>query len=210
MIRVLIADDHGVVREGIKRIIADAGEMVVAGEAADGEEMLARIADPGCDVVVMDLAMPGRPGLRVLEHLQETHCRVPVIVLSMYPADQYAARAFMAGASGYINKGRPPSELIDAIRSVVAGRRYVSEEVAQSLATHLDTGRNRAPHETLSNREFEVLRLIASGKSVGDIAGELSISLKTVSTYRARALSKLGLRHNGELTRYALANGLVD
>jgi DNA-binding NarL/FixJ family response regulator len=210
MIRVLIADDHAVVREGIKRIIADAADLTVRAEAENGQDLLAKLKAGDCDVVLMDLAMPGMPGLEVLEEIRRQRPRLPVLVLSMYPEDQYAVRTLMAGASGYIHKGSPPDELVAAIRTVAAGRRHITAEVAESLASHVDTVSPKPPHESLSNREYQVLCLIASGKSVGDIAGELSLSVKTVSTYRSRILEKLGLRHNAEITRYAMQHGLVE
>jgi two-component system invasion response regulator UvrY len=210
MIRVLVADDHGVVREGIKRIIADTGDMVVAGEAVDGQDLLAKVAAGEWDVVLMDLAMPGTSPLEVLKEVRRQRPELPVLVLTMYPEDQYAVRTMMAGARGYVHKGSPPDELVKAVRSVVAGRRHVSSEVAQLLASHVNAGGEKLPHQKLSNREYEVLCLIASGKSVGDIAAELSLSVKTVSTFRRRILQKLGLRHNAEITRYALKHGLVE
>ena len=210
MIRILIADDHAVVREGIKRIIADIGDITVAGEAADGRELLAMVANDAWDVILMDLAMPGLPGLEVLQDIRSRKPKLPVLVLSMYPEDQYAVRTLMAGASGYINKGTPPDELVTAIRTVAEGRRYITAAVAQSLASHVDTVSAKPPHESLSNREHQVMCLIAAGKSVGDIAEELLLSVKTVSTYRSRILQKLRLRHNAEITRYAMQHGLVE
>ena len=210
MIKVLIADDHAVVREGLKRIIADAGDITVAGEVGDGQELLATVAAGEWDVVLMDLAMPGMSGLEVLEDIRRQCPQLPVLVLSMYPEDQYAVRTLRVGAAGYIHKGSPPDELIRAIRTVVSGRRYITAEVAETLAAHVDDVSMKLPHEKLSNREYEVLCLIASGKSVSDIAEQLTLSVKTISTYRSRVLEKLGLRHNAELTRYAMTHGLVD
>jgi DNA-binding NarL/FixJ family response regulator len=210
MIRVLIADDHAVVREGIKRIITDAGDMTVAAEAADGPGLLDALAETLCDVVLVDLSMPGVRGLELLKQVRDCYPELPLLVLSMYPADQYAVRAIIAGASGYVNKAQPPTELVIAIRTVVSGRRHITPEVAELLALHLDRASARLPHQLLSNREYEVLCLIASGKSVSDIAAELALSVKTVSTYRTRILEKLHLRHNAEITRYALEHGLVQ
>ena len=191
MIRVLIADDHAIVREGIKRTLADMADIQVVGEAGDGQTLMALIGGDIADVVILDLAMPGIPGLELLEDLRRRKPNLPILVLSMYPAEQYAVRAIRAGASGYINKASPPSELIAALRSVASGRRYINPEVADSLASHLDSSSPRSPHEVLSNREYEVLCLIAQGKSVGDIAEFLVLSVKTVSTYRSRILQKL-------------------
>jgi len=210
MIRVLIADDHAIVREGIKRTLADLEDIQVVGEAADGRGLMSLIDRCPADVVLLDLAMPGVPGLELLEDLRRRKPTLPVVVLSMYPAEQYAVRAIRAGASGYINKASPPSELAIALRAVAAGRRYINPEVAESLALHVDVTAQRLPHEILSNREYEVLCLIAQGKSVSDIAESLALSVKTVSTYRTRILEKLGLRHNAEITRYALKHGLVE
>lgn len=210
MIRVVIADDHAVVREGLKRIIEGAGDMQVVGEIADGQALLRWIAVTTCDVLVMDLAMPGMPGLEVLREIRRRDSQPPVLILSMYPADQYAVRVMSDGAAGYLHKGDSPSELLKAIRVVAQGRRYISEPVAECLATHVNTTSERAPHERLSNREFQVLKLIASGKGVSEIAGELSLSVKTVSTFRRRVLEKLGLAHNAELVRYALKHGIVE
>lgn len=210
MIRVLVADDHAVVREGIKRIIADAGDMVVTGEVADGRDLLARVTTGEWDVLVMDLAMPGISGLEVLQDLRRQRPNLPILVLSMYPEDQYGVRTLMAGASGYVHKGSPAGEVIQAIRTVASGRRYVTPLVAERLAEVVDRVSEKPAHEALSNREYQIMCLIASGRSVSDIARELSLSVKTVSTYRARLLEKLGLRHNAELTRYALKYGLVE
>ena len=210
MIRVLVADDHAVVREGIKRIISSAGDMTVAGEANDGKELLTKVTAGDCDVVLMDLAMPGTSGLEVLQEIRRQSPKLPVLVLSMHPEDQYAVRTLMAGASGYIHKGHPPNELVSAIRTVAAGRKYITAEVAESLASHVDMVSDKPPHESLSNREYQVMCLIALGKSVSDIGRELSLSVKTVSTYRSRVLDKLGLRHNAEITRYAMKHGLVE
>jgi len=209
LIRVLIADDHAIVREGVKRSFAGTADIRVVGEAGDGKDLMSLVDRGSADVVVLDLAMPGIPGLELLEDLRRRKPPIPVVVLSMYPVEQYAVRAIRAGASAYINKASPPSELVAALRVVAAGRRYLSPEVAESLASHIDAAAQRAPHEALSNREYEVMCLIAQGKSVGDIAESLKLSVKTVSTYRARILEKLELRRNGEITRYALQHDLV-
>ena len=210
MIRVLIADDHAIVREGIKRTLADTPDIQVVGEAGDGQSLMALIGGNAADVVVLDLAMPGVPGLELLEDLRRRKPNLPILVLSMYPADQYAVRAIRAGASGYINKASPPSELVAALRSVASGRRYINSDVADSLASHVDVSSPRSLHEALSNREYEVMCLIAQGKSVSEIADALALSVKTVSTYRTRILEKLDLRHNAEITRYAMKHGLVE
>ena len=210
MIRVLIADDHAVVREGIKRILADTEDISVRGEAVDGPELLSMAAQGDWDVILMDLSMPGTSGLDALQQIREQNPELPILVLSIHPEDQYGVRALTAGASGYIQKTSPPSDLVQAIRTVADGRRYVTPAVASALASRVDRLSPKLPHERLSNREFQVMCLIASGKSVGDIARELSLSVKTVSTFRGRILEKLQLRHNAEITSYAIRHGLVE
>jgi len=210
MIEVLIADDHAVVREGVKRIVDGAGDMCVSQEAANHDELLRRALAGRCDVVVMDLAMPGPPGLDVLGELRRRKPKLPVLILTMYPADQFAVRALRSGASGYLNKGDPPDELIKAIRTVMRGRRYVSGSVALTLASSLDPAVEKPPHEVLSDREFQILRMIAAGTSITEIARKLSLSVKTISTYHKRLLEKLGLQHDADLIRYALKHHIVE
>lgn len=210
MIRVLIADDHAIVREGLKRIMADTPDIVVAGEASSGAELLRTARTGAWDVVLMDLALPDMSGLELLPELRRECPDLPVLVLSMYPEEQYAVRAVKAGAAGYVHKGNPPDELITALRVVADGKRYISAGTAACLAAHVDTLADKPPHEALSNREYQVLCLLAGGHRVSDIARELALSVKTVSTFRTRILEKLGLRHNAELTRYALQHGLVE
>jgi two-component system, NarL family, invasion response regulator UvrY len=210
MIRVLIADDHAVVREGVKRIVAAAGDMTVVGEAATGEELLAAVVNTPCDAVLMDLSMPGMNGLEALREIRQRKPGLPVLVLSMYAADQYAVRALMDGAAGYLHKGGPPDEIVAALRTVAAGRRHISPAVAEALAARVDPYADKPRHEQLSNREFQVLCQLARGQSVSSIARELGISVKTVSTFRTRVLEKLGLSQNADLVRYALKHGLVE
>jgi len=210
MIRVVVADDHAVVREGLKRIIESAGDMMLVGEAASGEELLRELSGWPCDVVVLDLSMPGMSGLDVVREIRQRAPKLPVLVLSMYPEDQYAVRALSDGAVGYIHKGDDPAELVKAIRAAAQGRRYITQAVAECLATHVDATAERLPHERLSNREFQVFKLIAAGKRVSEIARELSLSIKTVSTFRHRVLEKLGMSHNIEIVRYAFKHGLVE
>lgn len=210
MIRVLIADDHAVVRQGLKQILGDTPTMLVAGEATNGQEVLAKVRAETWDVVVLDISMPDRNGLDVLKELKAERPKLPVLMLSMYPEDQYAMRALKAGASGYLAKDSAADELVRAIQRVVAGGRYVSPHLAEKLAFEIGADSSKLPHETLSDREFQVLRLIAAGKSAKDIAAELSLSVKTVSTYRARLLEKMGLGSNAELIHYAIQNHLVD
>jgi DNA-binding NarL/FixJ family response regulator len=209
MIRLLIADDHAVVRRGLKEILTAESDMVLVGEARSGPELLALARKERVDVVVLDITMPGRSGLEVLKELRQELPRVRILVLSMHPEDQYAVRALRAGAAGYLTKESAPDELVKAIRRIVAGGRYVSASLAEHLALGLSDDAERSPHERLSDREYQVLCLLASGKSVSDVAEELALSVKTVSTYRARILEKMNLKNNAELTRYAIENHLV-
>ena len=210
MIRVLIADDHAVVRQGLKQILGRAPGMMAAGEATNGQEALAMIRAENWDVVVLDISMPDRSGLDVLKEIKAERPHLPVLMLSMYAEEQYAMRVLKAGASGYLSKESTADELVKAIAKVVAGGRYVSPSLAEKLAFEMGGDSSKLPHETLSDREFQVLRLIAAGKSVKDIAAELSLSAKTISTYRARLLEKLNLGNNAELMHYAAQNHLID
>jgi two-component system, NarL family, invasion response regulator UvrY len=210
MIRALIADDHAVVRQGLKQILGDTPEMLVAGEATNGQEVLDKVRAEPWDVVVLDISMPDRSGLDILKQLRSERPKLPVLVLSMHSEDQYAVRVLKAGASGYLTKDSAPDELVKAIRKVVSGGRYVSSFLAEKLAFEIGTDSSRLPHETLSDREFQVLRLIAGGKSVTEIAAELCLSVKTVSTYRARMLEKMNLGTTAELIHYAMQNHLID
>lgn len=210
MIRVLIADDHAVVRQGLKQILGDTRDIVVAGEAHNGQEVLDRMRADAWDLVVLDISLPDHSGLDILKQLRAERPGLPVLVLSMYAEDQYAIRVLKAGASGYLTKDSAPDELVKAIRKVVSGGRYVSSFLAEKLAFEIGADSSRAPHETLSDREFQVLRLLAAGKSVKEIAVELYLSVKTVSTYRARLLQKMNLTTNAELIHYAIHNHLID
>jgi two-component system invasion response regulator UvrY len=209
LIRVLIADDHPVVRRGLKRILEDETDMEVMGEARNGQEALDLISKEKCDVVILDIEMPGRSGLDVLNDLKQYRPKLPVLVLSIHPEEQFAVRVLRAGAVGYLSKESAPEELVTAVRRVYGGGRYISASVAEKLASDLSLGSRRALHETLSNREFQVFQMIASGKTVSQIAKELSFSVKTISTYRARILTKTGMKTNAELTRYAIENKIV-
>ena len=211
MIRILIIDDHTIVHRGLRQIVAEEPDIVVTGEARTGHEGLELAQTQPCELVVLDISMPGRGGLDVLKELKQVRPNLPVLVLSMYPEEQYATRALRLGASGYMTKESAPEELIGAIRRVVAGGRYVSASLAETLAGRLAADRQseRPLHESLSDREYHVLRLIASGKTVTEIAEELTLSVKTISTYRSRVLEKMGMKTNAELTHYAVSNRLL-
>jgi len=210
MIRILVADDHAIVREGLKQILADVSDMTVCDEAASGAETLEKIRKGEYDVVLLDISMPGRSGLEVLKDIKAEHPKQPVLILSMHAEEQYAVRALRAGASGYLTKASAPDELIGAIRKVSYGRKYVSASLAEKLAFALDIDTKKPPHETLSDREYQVMLMIASGKSVKEIAAELCLSVKTISTYRARVMEKMNMKKNAELTLYAVRNRLMD
>lgn len=206
--RVLIADDHAVVRFGLKQILLDEYGALEVGEAADAHETLRLAHAHDWDLVVLDISMPGRSGLEVLKELKQTRPRLPVLILTTHPEEQYAVRVLKAGAAGYMTKESAPEHLVEAVRRVTAGGRYITPTLADLLVTNLAAA-DRPPHEALSDREFQVLRLIASGKTVGQIADALSLSPNTVSTYRTRILEKTGMKTNAELTHYAISNGLV-
>ena len=210
MIRILIADDHTIVREGLKQILAETPDMVVADEARNGQEVLAKVGNKEYDVVLLDISMPGRSGLDILKQLKGERPKLPILILSMYSEEQYAMRALRAGASGYMTKESAPDELIVAIRKVSEGRKYVTPSLAEKLAISLELGEEKAPHELLSDREYQVMCMIASGKTIKEIADELSLSVKTISTYRSRILEKLSLKTNAAITHYAVQNRLVD
>ena len=209
MIKILIADDHAIIREGLKQILAETSDMVVAGEAADGREVLDQVRKDDYDLVLLDIAMPGRGGLDTLGRLKHEKPELPVLVLSMYPEEQYAIRAFKAGAFGYLTKESAPEELISAIRKVTQGGKYVSSSLAEKLAFNLEKDTEKPLHEMLSDREYQVMIMIASGKTVKEIADKLSLSVKTISTNRVRALKKMGMKNNAEITYYAIKQGLV-
>ncbi|HPO18377.1 MAG TPA: response regulator transcription factor [Rubrivivax sp.] len=218
MIRVILCDDHALIRRGIRDTLSDAADIQVVGEAGDYGELRALMrslsqADDakgaGCDVLVLDINLPGRSGLDVLHVLKDEGAPVKVLIVSMYPEDQYAIRALRAGAHGYVNKGGDPQLLVQAVRTVAQGRKYVTPEIAQMLVENLNAPAAGQPHEKLSDRELQTLVLIASGKRLSDIATDLVLSPKTVSVYRARVLEKLQLANNSELTVYAIRNGLV-
>ncbi len=209
MIHVVLCDDHAVLRRGIRDTLTEAPDISVTGEAGSYAELRDVLRSAPCDVLLLDLNLPGRSGLEVLASLKETHAALKVLIVSMYPEDQYALRCLRAGAQGYANKAGDPVELIAAVRTVVQGRKYLTAEVAQMLAESLAQPTSEMPHEALSERELQTLVKIASGKRLSDIAEELMLSPKTVSVYRARVLEKLKLSNNAELTVYAIRNQLV-
>lgn len=209
MIKILVADDHTIVREGLKQIVGDVGDMTVADEAANGQEALQKIREGDYDVVLLDISMPGRSGLEVLKDIRAERPKLPVLILSMHSEEQYAVRALRAGASGYLTKASAPDELIGAIRKVSRGRKYVTASLAEKLALELDADVQKPPHEMLSDREYQVMLMLASGKTVKEIADELCLSVKTISTYRSRILEKMNMKKNAELTLYAIQNSLV-
>lgn len=210
MIKILIADDHVIIREGIKKIISDEIDMTVTAEAANGQEVLECVWAHNFDVILLDISMPGRSGLDILKQIKNDKPELPVLILSMHPEEQYAIRVFKAGASGYLTKESAPDELITAIRKVSSGRKYVTASLAEKLAFDLSSNIDKQLHETLSDREFQVICMIANGKTVKDIGEELSLSVKTISTYRTRILDKMKMKNNAQLTHYAIQNNLVE
>jgi two-component system invasion response regulator UvrY len=209
-VKILIADDHAVVRHGLKQILAEEFKRAIFGEASNAQEALQRVWKQPWDIVILDVTMPGRGGLEVLKEIKRSRPELPVLMLSMHPEDQFAMRLLKAGAAGYLTKESAPEQLIGAVHKAIGGGRYVSPAMAEKLATFLVTDMHTAPHEKLSDREFLILRMIASGKQVGAIARELSLSVKTISTYRVRLLEKMGLSNNAELVHYAFHNHLMD
>ncbi len=209
MIRVLVADDHPIFRQGVRQILAETIDLTVTGEAATSEETLARVRSQPCDVVLLDLSMPGRGGLEVLRDLRREYPALRILVLSMHSEEQFAIRTVQAGADGYLTKDAAPGELVAVIRKLVAGGKHVSARVAEQLVQAVGGNPSRTPHERLSQREFQVLRALAAGRSVGQIADEFALSVKTVSTYRTRLLEKMAMKTNAELIAYAIRHQLV-
>lgn len=211
MIRLVLADDHALVREGLKRIVAEVPDLQVVGEAGDGTQVMQRVREIEFDVLVLDLSMPGRSGMELIKLVKAEKPRLRILVLSMHQETQYAVRAIKSGASGYLTKESAPAQLEQALRKIAAGGAYISAEVAEQLALGAMPGAGvGAPHETLSDREFQVMQKLAAGESVTDIAAALNLSVKTVSTHKANLMAKLGLANATELVRYALKHGLID
>lgn len=210
MIRIAIADDHAIVRQGLRQILAAHGDFEVVGEAANHGEVIQLLRKEAFDVLLLDIAMPGKNGIDTLKQVRLERPKLPVLMLSMYPEDQYAFRALKAGASGYLTKMTAADQLVDAIRTITRGRKYITPELAESLAESFDRDTEIEPHSLLSDREFQTLKLIATGKPLAQIGAELALSPKTVSVYRARLLAKLGLHTNADLTRYAIEHQLLE
>ena len=209
MIRILVADDHPIVRQGLKQIVAGTTDIFVVDEASNGQEVLDKARQDYFDVVLLDISMPGISGLDVLKQLRSERPEVAILVLSMHPEEQYAARVLRAGASGYLAKESAPDELVAAVRKVSLGGKYVSLSLAEKLASELAVDAQKPPHQALSDREYEIMLMIASGKTLAEIAQQLSLSPKTISTYRSRILDKMSMKSNAELTLYAVQNGLM-
>jgi len=210
IVKICIADDHAIFREGLKQIIACTANMVVAGEAADGTEMLDKVRQGDYDLAILDISLPGRSGLDILVEIKALKPKLPVLILSMHPEEQYALRALKSGASGYLTKGSSSQELLAALRKISLGKKYVSDSLAETLACRLGADNDGPPHEQLSDREFQVMRMIAAGTTPKRIAEQLMISIKTVNTYRTRVLQKMNATCNADLTRYALEHRLLQ
>lgn len=203
-----MADDHSLFRNGLKLLLADS-DLIFTGEASSGQEVLDQVSKSDFDLLILEISMPGRNGIEILRELREIKPKLKVLILSMYPEDHYAVRAFKAGASGYLTKNTSSEELKKAIKTIMFGKKYINPHVAEQLANELDEGRQFVPHQKLSNREYQVLTMIASGKTVKEIANELFLSVSTVSTIRGRLLEKMGMKNNAELTYYAVKEELV-
>lgn len=210
MIRVLVADDHSVVRRGVRQILCEEFDSVEVGEAGDSHQLDGLLRQGPWDLLILDITLPGKSGLDVLQEVRKSHPGLKVLILSMHPEDQFAIRMLRAGAAGYLTKERAPEELVLAVRRVLSGKKYLTESLAETLAGYVEAQGRVPPHAALSDREFQVLRMLASGKSLSEIAEELALSVKTISTYRARILEKMNMRSNAELIHYAVKNGLVD
>ena len=209
MIRILIADDHAIVRKGLRHLLLEEYPTAVIEEVTDAESLVLKSVATEWDVVICDLSMPGRNGLDALVQIKQASPKLPVLIMSMHPEEQYALRTFKAGASGYLNKESVHSDLIKAVQTVMIGRKFITPSIAEKLANALNNDSNKLLHERLSDREFEVFRLLAEGKQVSEIADKLSLSVTTVSTYRSRLMDKLSMKSNSDLTRYALENGII-
>jgi two-component system invasion response regulator UvrY len=210
MIKILVADDHAIVREGLKQIVAEETDMKVVGEASNANELFDLIEKEDWDIVVLDINMPGKSGLEALKEMKTLYPKIPVLILSMFGEDQYGLRAMKAGASGYLKKVSAPTELVSAIRKIVSGGKYINPSLAEKLVDIVDKSNREFPHDSLSDREYQIMCFIASGKSAEEIASDLALSIHTVYTYRNRILEKMHLKSNVELTQYAIQNKLIE
>ncbi|MFI5251256.1 MAG: response regulator [Bacteroidota bacterium] len=208
--RILIVDDHAIVRRGLKNILSEQPDMTIVGEAGNYDELMKIVSATECDIVILDVSLPGKNGFDILKDLRVQYPKLPVLFLSMLPEEQFAARAMKSGAAGYLSKGSPTEELVKAIRKIIAGKKYVSQEFAEKLAMGFSSNNQKLSHELLSEREFQVLLKVASGKSLSDIAAELFLSVKTVATHRSRILAKMNMHSNAELVRYAVEHKLIE
>lgn len=209
MIKILIADDHTIVRRGLKQILLEGFPTAEVGEVPDAEELIKRVISETWDVVISDLSMPGRSGLDALQQIKQINPKLPVLILSIHPEEQYAVRALKAGAAGYLSKDLAPDELVIAVQKVMLGKKYITASIAEKLASLIENDSDKPVHEILSDREFSVLKFLASGKSISEIAEMLFLSITTVSTYRSRILHKMNLKNNSDLTMYAIENKLI-
>lgn len=210
MIKIVIADDHAIVRKGLAQIVSEEGDIMVCGEADDADQLLELLKKENCDLIILDINMPGRSGLEALKDIKSMYPKTPVLILSMYSEDQYGIRALKAGAAGFLKKVSAPDELVTAIRKIVSGGKYISEALTEELVDSLESGKKALIHESLSNREFQIMCQIASGLSADAIADSLSISVHTVYSYRNRILEKMNMKSNVELTQYVIKNQLID
>ena len=209
MLRILIADDHAIIRRGLKQILLEEYPTAIIEEATDAEGVIQKTISDEWDIIICDLSMPGRSGLDVVQQVKQNFPKLPVLVVSIHPEEQYAIRVLKTGAAGYLSKDAAPEELVKAVHRVLQGRKYISPSIAEKMATELDQDTSKPPHEVLSDREFDVFTMVASGKTVSEIAEQLSLSITTVSTYRARILVKMNMKTNADLTRYGLENKLI-
>ena len=210
MISVIIVDDHTIVRKGIQQLLEDTDDIRIEGEACRASEMFKKLEEGPFDVILLDISLPGRSGVETLKQLKETYPDIPVLILSMYPEEQYALRVMKSGASGYLTKESAPDEMVHAIRTVARGKKYISTSLAEALAEHFNGYTEKPGYKNLSDREFEVLKRIASGQPLTEIADQLSLSVKTISTYRSRILNKIGLKNNSDIVRYAMNHRLLN
>jgi len=209
MLRILIADDHAIIRKGLKQILLEEYPSAIIEEVNDAEGVIKKTISDEWDIIICDLSMPGRSGLDVVQQVKQNFPKLPVLILSIHPEEQYAIRVLRAGAAGYLSKDAATEELVKAVQRVLQGRKYVSSAIAEKMASELDQDTSRLPHEVLSDREFDVFKMLASGKTVSEIAEQLALSITTVSTYRARILVKMNMKTNAEMTRYGLENKLI-